>query len=400
MIRAGVGQSQIRNSREAGLAIAEAALESLGALEPRLVLLHATEAYDRQALIGAVRERLGATPLAGCTAEGVIGPAGSDEGSHAASLLLLGGCCEAAVHLEAGLASDPEACGKRLAAWVLGDPVSDPKVLLVFPDGLSGDCGAMIEALDRDLPPGILVTGGSAGDAMRMQQSFQFRDAEVHSDSVSVALIGGPIVPRLAVSHGCSAVGQPMEVTRSEGAMVHCLDGRPTWEVFQEFLEGDPAEAPIQEVFHLCLLQDIGEAGKGGAVARSPLGIDRESGAMHFPGGLREGARVRMGMRDPARVASTAIDAARRLFTQAKGGAPICVLQFDCAGRGRNLFGPKASEIATLPLQQILGSEVPWEGFHTFGEIAPVGAQTLFHNYTVVLCALYQDDDSVSEPVA
>lgn len=30
-----------------------------------------------------------------------------------------------------------------------------------------------------------------------------------------------------------------------------------------------------------------------------------------------------------------------------------------------------------------------WLGSHTYGEIAPVGGRTMFHNYTRVLCALY-----------
>ena len=38
----------------------------------------------------------------------------------------------------------------------------------------------------------------------------------------------------------------------------------------------------------------------------------------------------------------------------------------------------------------VAGATVPWIGFHTYGEIAELGGQPYYHNYTVVLCALYE----------
>jgi small ligand-binding sensory domain FIST len=32
---------------------------------------------------------------------------------------------------------------------------------------------------------------------------------------------------------------------------------------------------------------------------------------------------------------------------------------------------------------------VPWIGLYTHGEIAPIGNQQVFHNYTLVLTAIY-----------
>jgi len=65
------------------------------------------------------------------------------------------------------------------------------------------------------------------------------------------------------------------------------------------------------------------------------------------------------------------------------------MLQFDCTGRGRVLCGERTAEIVVEPLQQVLGADVPWIGFHTFGEIAPLRGRTHYHACTAALCALY-----------
>jgi hypothetical protein len=40
-------------------------------------------------------------------------------------------------------------------------------------------------------------------------------------------------------------------------------------------------------------------------------------------------------------------------------------------------------------IQQKIGPKTPWIGFYTLGEIGPVGNYNCFHNYSIVLAALY-----------
>ncbi len=76
------------------------------------------------------------------------------------------------------------------------------------------------------------------------------------------------------------------------------------------------------------------------------------------------------------------------------GRAPELVLQFDCAGRGRILWGGCAADEIVAPLRKTLGATTPWIGFHTYGEIAPIGGRPYYHNYTVALCAFYERQDA------
>ena len=42
-------------------------------------------------------------------------------------------------------------------------------------------------------------------------------------------------------------------------------------------------------------------------------------------------------------------------------------------------------------MQEEIGVAIPWIGFHTFGEIAPIAGKSYYHNYTVALCAVFEN---------
>jgi small ligand-binding sensory domain FIST len=68
---------------------------------------------------------------------------------------------------------------------------------------------------------------------------------------------------------------------------------------------------------------------------------------------------------------------------------PTFVLHFDCAGRGKVLFRDQEKQDLLQGLQQQVGPDVPWLGFFTYGEIGPLHKRNCFHNYTLVLLAVY-----------
>ena len=40
-------------------------------------------------------------------------------------------------------------------------------------------------------------------------------------------------------------------------------------------------------------------------------------------------------------------------------------------------------------LRQGIGEDIPWIGFHSYGEYGPVEDKNYFHNYTAVVAAVY-----------
>jgi small ligand-binding sensory domain FIST len=68
-------------------------------------------------------------------------------------------------------------------------------------------------------------------------------------------------------------------------------------------------------------------------------------------------------------------------------------LQIDCAGRGAQLYGDAVTPRLITPVQREIGEDLPWIGFHSYGEIAPIGGRNLFHQYTMALGAFYDTLD-------
>ncbi|MFO0727701.1 MAG: FIST N-terminal domain-containing protein [Myxococcota bacterium] len=387
---AGVGFSRAILSADAGRDAAAAALDKLGGRRPALALVFATARYEPAPMLAAIRETLGSEIcLVGCSGEGVIAGARSDESDRAVAVMAVAADRAAFQSFAVeGYGEDPRGAGRRLASALLEAGIDDARGLLVFADGLVGNCGQLLQELHAALPA-VPVIGGTSGDAMEFVRTYQFAGAEVLSGGVTALLIRGDVELRLAVSHGCTPIGLPRKVTRAEAGWVYELDGRPAWSVFKEYLEGDPQDLNADGIVHLCIGEELPEE-EGGYVIHTPLKLDAARGALFFPGGgLSTGQEVVLTRRDPDRIVEGATRCGALLTKDAE--RPALVLQFDCAGRGRVLFGSCAADYIIRPIQERLGPETPWIGFHTYGEIAPTqpGTQPRYHNYTVALCALY-----------
>jgi hypothetical protein len=237
----------------------------------------------------------------------------------------------------------------------------------------------------------LAIAGGTAGELMTFQRTYQYYNGKVVSDGVAALAIGGPLNVELAVSHGCDLLDIEQTITKSKGGMVYEIDGRPAWSVFKEFLsEGVTTLDPVS-VSYLAVAERLpqSDAEYGDYAIRVPLRLESETEALFFGTTLSEGTKVQMALRNADRISERAIASARQIAARHPQQQPLLVLQFDCAGRGQLLYGPKTTERLIRPVQQQFSPDVPWLGFHTYGEIAPLGGRTLFHNYTAVICAWY-----------
>lgn len=389
--QARVTSSRVRDGFDAGLAAAAELREALGTV-PDIVLAFASEPYDQAGLLRGVRTALPGVPISGGSGEGVIHKGGSFETDYCVGLL---GVSSDTMRFRPFLleeyASDSIAAGDELADLV--DAEGDVFGILLFPDGLQGHCDRFLARLDERLGPTPLVLGGTAGDAMRMERTWQYRDDRAVTGAVSGVLLQGRGSLEWAVSHGCTPIGLERTVTDGGDGWIREIDGQQAWSVFKEYLDGDPRTLNFEGIIHLCVgLPLTGESAReyGDYRIITPMRLDEETGSLFFPGGgVETGDRIRLTRRDQAAIMNSASDCARRV--SAHPGDPAFVLQFDCAGRGRALFGNATDEAVVRPLQAEFAETVPWLGFHTYGEIAPVAGERCYHNYTVVLAGVFDE---------
>ena len=391
---AAVGSSLLEDGASAGRTAAVQAIERLGG-EADLCLVFATTGYDQGALLAGVAEVTGAARISGCSGEGIIVGRSSHETDHAVAVMAIR---SSSVSFEPilveGYDADSRASGASIASAFEGR-LDDALGVVVLPDGLSGNCTDFLDSLRQGLDVPVLIAGGTSADAYRFEKTYQYLDNEIRSGSVAAILIRGRGHLDVAVSHGCLPIGLERYVTREKDGWIHEIDERPAWEVFKEYLDGDPEDLNAEGIVHLCLGQAL-EEGEAEAYApyviRTPLRLDKDTGSLFFPGGgLATGQRIQLTRRDPARILESARACAESIRERNGGRSPELVVQFDCAGRGAILFGPERQGELVHPLQETLGADTPWIGFRTYGEIAPIAGKPYYHNYTVALCALYDD---------
>jgi len=345
----GVGWSVDHESFGAGCEAALAAWTELGEARAGLILVFATAGHDQNELLRGVTAVTGSVPLSGCSAEGVITRRGSDEGTHAVGVMAI--CSETmrfSTLRSPAVSKDSRRCAAELAKQLADRNVEQPRLLLLFPDGMTANCTEFLQALESVLPFPVLMAGGSAGETLQYGPTYQYLDGTAESDAVSAILICGNVVPEIAVSHGCDLLGIEQTITRAERGLVYEIEGRPAWEFFKEYL-GPAAQAldPIH-VPYACLAQRLPagtDSEYGDHIVRSPIRLEPETGAVFFSGGFETGARVHFALRNIDRVAEHAVDSVRSIADKHPGEAPALVLQFDCTGRGRLLFGDDVSRM-------------------------------------------------------
>ena len=100
------------------------------------------------------------------------------------------------------------------------------------------------------------------------------------------------------------------------------------------------------------------------------------------------GTQVQVCHRTPEAVFDRATVMATRLHARLAGREPALALGFECAARARPFLGEELTRREIGGMQAILGDTLPWLGMYAWGEVAPVGSTTYFHNYTFPLAVL------------
>jgi hypothetical protein len=386
---------------DAGTEAARAALAGLDGAKPDILLVFANPGYDQTSLLAAIREIAGHdTPLCGCSSEGIIFRDGCSEQACAVNVLAIGSTqIEFHAFNVPGFSKDPSACGAEIARQIGELGPERAKAAFLFPDGYTGNATEMLRSLDAGLPFQLPIAGGAAGAVLRSaanqgNQTHQYLNGTVINDSISVLVVGGAISVDVAVSHGCMPLGLQRHVTAADGGWIREIDGLPAWDVLREYVDGDPTDLLGVDIIHLCVGEPLDPALRdeygSDYLIRTPLMLGEDKKSLFFPGGLQLGDKIQFTRRDPERVAANAEQSALALARRRPGQSPVAVFQFDCAGRGYMLFGENTAAVAVSPLQKAFAGNPPWIGFHTFGEIAQIGRRAFYHNYSVVLCALYE----------
>lgn len=381
----GVGWSTARSTERAAEEAIRRAMTELGS-PVRHVIAFSAARHDGVTLARVIHAACGADTT-GCSAGGVITQGRADEGEHVLGVMAIGGELRATGFLTPTYGAHSAEAGRLLAREVQRERTPDALALVVLPDGLTGDCSAFLAGLQEGLPDDLPIVGGASADAQRMERTWQLHAGTVVSGGVAAVLLAGPGTVAHGVSHGCSPIGSRKQITRAQDGWVQEIDHRPAWDEVRAYLDGDPEDLNADGIMHLSVGRELSLGGADYTI-RTPMLLRKEDGALFFPGGdLTTGDTVHMVMRSPSAITASAATLGDRMARA--GDSPMAVFHFDCAGRGKLLFGSQTYSHTVEPLQSRVGRAVPWLGMHSYGEIAPLAGRARYHNYTATVLAVY-----------
>ena len=294
------------------------------------------------------------------------------------------------------IAASPKMAGKVAADKVKEQAGGNLKAFVMIPDVLVGNGAETVRGVLSSLGEHFPVVGGASGDDFAFKKTYQYMNGKIYSGAVVGLGLTGDFKIGIGVKHGWIPIGEPMKVTKSEGAVVHEINNAPAVKIYEDYFGAEEAKVLHTEALaKLAITYPLGMkvAGSDELLIRDPITVD-EHGSITCAAEIPEGSEIRLMVGSREDAVKVAKVAAQEAVSQLDGAEPKAVIIFNCIARNK-LFGEKAGDEINA-IQEVIGKKVPLAGFYTYGEQAPLGGEvrnlekcnSAFHNETVVICVL------------
>jgi methyl-accepting chemotaxis protein len=380
----------------AGDDLAASLARELGEKKPALIVCFCSMKQPLAAVLSAVQRRFEGAAVVGSSTAGEFTETGEHPGAAVAVALV--GDFKAHAAMAENAREDTDGAAKAVASALPARAEGYPHrtALLLF-DGLAGVGEEMTLACAEMLGLDTQVAGAAAGDDWSLQGTVVGAGGRAATNAVAIAVIDSRVPLGIGVAHGHRSTGRRVRVTRSEGSVVHELDGKPAWQryveltrdlgITQQNVDPDTIEDGGKRLQFFAWYQtgiDLGDSYKN----RTPLSL-LDGGAMAFACGIPEGTEMEVLSSDCEAQVESARAAARQAIARLGGAAVAGAIVFECACR-QVYLGGRFSE-APRAVAEALGG-VPIAGFEAYGEVAlNVGDFSGFHNATTVVLAFPAD---------
>ncbi len=395
-IKASVGMAYGEDSYAVGVNACQDAIEQLGDNSPDLLLVFASVKYDQEKMLHGVRSVAPDALLVGSSTSGEITTEGPLKERSVAVMAIKSPEIKYFVGVGQNILENPREAGKFAADKVKEQVGDSLKAFIMIPDVLVGNGSDIVRGVLDSLGAHFPVVGGASGDDFAFKKTYQYVNDKVYSGSVVGLGLTGNFKMGIGVKHGWIPVGEPMKVTKSNGAVIHEINGAPAVKIYEDYFGVEEAKVLHTEVFaKLAITYPLGMkvVGSDELLIRDPITVD-EHGSITCAAEIPEGSEVRLMVGSREEAVKVARIAAVDAVSQLNGSIPKAVIIFNCVARNK-LFGDKSGDEINA-IQEVVGKEVPLIGFYTYGEQAPLGGEvrniercnSAFHNETVVICVL------------
>lgn len=393
----GVGFSDNVDSFRAGADASRIAMETGSLSKADLVLLFTTVKHDPEKLHAGVRSVVGdSTRLMGGFGVGIItNDFLSYDGSEVGVAVFSSDTMKVEMFLETGLNESETAAGEKLGKQIMEAGLKPDSSMLLLYDTVNLVSGSFKMNMATPLMQGMsklisewpsMAGMGMLGD-MQLHPTYQFFDNRIEQQAAMALLLSGGIRMDTVILHGCRPASGYRTITKTDGATVLEIDGRPTLDVIEEMLGPDVGLSWEDYAFFVTLGvnkgEKFGEYREESYANRLCIGVDTErKGMIMFENDLQPGMEIQI-MRRSVDFQYIG-ERVQRLLKMAEGRKPIFAFYIDCAGRAAAYSGMDEEE--AVEVQKALPADIPLLGVYSGVEIAKVGGQVQALDWTGVLC--------------
>ncbi|MDR1606810.1 MAG: FIST C-terminal domain-containing protein [Deltaproteobacteria bacterium] len=336
----------------------------------------------------------------GCSASGVIGREGVGESMSDVALMAITGPPN-----EWGVAGVQDIYGHNAyekgleLAKGLKAKIASPRAIYLLCPGIDIANDLVLKALIETFGEDINIFGGTSSDNMRGLINYQLYEGQFGEHIAWAVALGDPTLKAVTrATHGFTAYGQPLTVTKAEGHLIREFDGRPAWAEYASRLSL-PATSLCGDTIPVGALaeklpDDLAVEYGNPHILRVITKYDPD-GTVYYPVLAKAGLEVWLTSRDEELIFSEQRRSLEWICAQMNGRKPVAVFQTDCLARGRFLFNKVVKDEIIAMMHSYLNDEngqtPPWLGMYGFGEYAKLGGRNVYHNYSTALLTLYRD---------
>ncbi|MCM8610660.1 FIST N-terminal domain-containing protein [Accumulibacter sp.] len=361
-----------------------------------LVIINASIGHQLGDLIGQARAQCPHARIVAGSCAGVIGREGVSESMKDVALMAIRGRDFAVAHVD-GLNGHNSREKAVALATALKRAAPAINMVYLIVTGIDVAADQIIAGFDAIFGAEVSLFGATSGDNNRGLVTFQAVDERVFERAaIAVGFCDATLEVDTHATHGFVATGEPLIVTRSDGHLIHELNGRP-------------AAAEYLDRLKLPMTASLADSGPIGALAERLTAVQAQAygnehvlravfrwdaaGTLYYPVTCPEGTALWLTLRDEERIFSDLDRMLAVMSRHARGRKPVAMFQADCGARGRLLFNRVLKEELIQRLQHPFSTDFqppPWLGMYGFGEFARLDGINHFHNYTSALAAIYR----------
>ena len=275
---------------------------------------------------------------------------------------------------------DEFAAGKLLANNLLDDELA---FVIVFSEGLGIDCDEVLKGANEVFGGAIPLIGGLAADNNAFDYTVVMDREGTYDDAViAVGIYGNRIKINTAMS-SFDQVGIEVDITSTEGNIVHQLNHKPVLDVYKE-LVFKQIDYEIDFIMsHPLVILDA--ESKRVMYCRTIFDYDLENGAVLTAGSVPQGPAKIISLIDSSNIVADINHTCEKLIDQEAEFAFV----ISCTSRKEPMGSEWIKESKFI--QECLGN-TPSLGFYSFGEIGRhVQADpAVVHNHTLTIATIIE----------